>query len=82
MNDKTNFEAWKRTRVGGEVPEGFADRMMAKIGEREVRRGSTGLLLFLASVTSCRPGLAVATALAAAVFLYRAACSFGVFFTG
>ena len=87
MKEDPRIQAWSRARANGEVPKGFADRVMSRIEQGEDRRRATGVLLVLTAVVGSRPGLLAATALAATalaacVFLYRAVCSFGVFITG
>jgi hypothetical protein len=78
MNDEARFEAWKRARSAGAVPEGFAERVMASLPRREETGRRSGALLFL---TGSLPGRVAVTLLATTVFLYRAACAFGIFFT-
>jgi len=82
MSGEREFREWKHARAIGEVPEGFADRVMAEVAREADRPRPSGRLLFLTRLLYGLPGRVAVTLLAATIFLYRAACAFGVFYTG
>ena len=82
MNGEREFQDWKRARATGDVPADFADRVMVEVSREADRPRPSGKLFFLTALLQSLPGRVAVTLLAATVFLYRAACAFGVFYTG
>jgi hypothetical protein len=61
MSHHDPFEAWKRSRAGGAVPEDFADSVLEAVRRREHRRarllaraGQVALCSLAAAVCLCR----------------------------
>ena len=69
MEHDDHYEAWRRARSDADVPDGFADRVMAAIRER----GQTGERSALCAVV-----LAVVASRAGRIVLWSLACAVGV----
>ena len=71
MGCEEKYERWKRTRAEVEVPDDFAERVMASVHQLPQRGGTSLLRRWIMAVGQSRIVQATATALALAVCVLR-----------
>jgi hypothetical protein len=70
MTPHDPYDSWKQQRAGVPVPDGFADRVLARIRTQREQR-SRGLVLWLKLLVLSRAGRVALFALAGGVCLFR-----------
>ena len=71
MHPDDLFEAWKQRHMAGEVPPGFADRVMSRVAAYETRRRQGTLARLLLVVVASRLGRAGLVMVALLLFALR-----------
>lgn len=79
MPGDENYEQWRKARAWGEVPGGFADRVMAAVASREREVRESALRGMLIAIARSRLARVAICSVAGAACLMRIGCLVSTF---